>query len=206
MTAEWTMERLGRMTVNEIKQLRDNAVRLDQSAVADLCSEALKARPRAPIQARAQSALRTRARHLVSRGKAFEGRGVYLENPRGDWSGVRRADGMVVFALWADAVESSDGTCRHLLWAPNVDGARPWSEKPAGRARLEHCKRALESGRAEGLLVYGEALQGYAPEDKAHTIYGVDAELVLVLAVQQRGNEYCAVWGKRATSSSMLGG
>lgn len=197
MPSQWTMARLGQMTVREIKQLRDNALGLDQAAVAELCNEALKGRPDARIQARGRSALRTRARHLVARSKAFAARGVFLDDARSDWSGVRRADGRVVFALWADTVVASDGTCRYLLWMPNTGGARPWSEKPAGRARLEHCRRALENGRAEGLLAYGEALQGFIPEDKAHTVYGIDADVVLELQVQMRGDEYWAVWGKR---------
>lgn len=202
MSSQWTMARLAQMTVLEIKQLRDNALRLEQPAVADLCTEALKGRPDARIQGRPRSALRTRARHLVARSKAFEARGVYLEDPRTDWGGVRLRDGAVVLALWADKVLSGDGSCRYLLWAPNLDGARPWSAKPAGRARLEHCKRALENGRAEGLLAYGEALQGHMPEDRAHTIYGIDADVVLELQVQRQGEEYWAVWGRRMASGS----
>jgi hypothetical protein len=196
------MDRLGQMTVREIRQLRDNALGLDQPAVAELCNEALKGRPDARIQVRGRSAVRTRARHLVARSKAFAARGVFLDDARGDWSGVRRADGKVVFALWADTVVSSDGTCGYLLWTPNTDGRRPWSEKPAGRARLEHCRRALENGGAEGLLAYGEALQGYIPEDKAHTVYGIDADVVLELQVQMRGDEYWAVWGRRTVSAA----
>jgi len=200
---EWTVDRLGRMTVQEIKQLRDNAVRLDEPSVAALCSEALNARPRGPVEARCKSSPRTRARHLIARVKAFEARGVYLEDPRTGWGGVRKADGAVVLAMWADAVLSADGTCSYLLWAPNVDGSRPWYDTPAGRARLEHCRRALEIGRAEGLLVYGEALRGHLPEDKAHAVRGVDAELVLAFQVQLRGDEYWAVWGKKSAPASM---
>jgi hypothetical protein len=194
------MARLGGMTAREIRQLRDNALGLDQPAVAELCTEALKGRSEARVQTRGRWAPRTQARHLVARSKAFQARGVYLADPRSDWGGVRRDDGAVVFALWADTVVSSEGTCRYLLWAANVDGRRPWSEKPAGLARLEHCQRALDNGRAEGLLAYGQALEGYIPEDKAHTIYGIDADVVLELQVQRRGDEYWALWGKRTRS------
>lgn len=190
------------MTVREIKQLRDNALRLDQPDVAELCSQALQGRPDARIEGRPRSALRTRARHLVARSKAFAARGVHLPDARTDWGGVRLADRAVVLALWADKVVSSEGSCRYLLWAPNVGGARPWSEKPAGQARLQQCKRALENGRAEGLLAYGEALQGHLPEDKAHTVYGIDADVVLELQVRLEGDEYWAVWGKRTPSGS----
>jgi hypothetical protein len=200
-SSEWTIERLRRMTVQEIRQLQDNAVRLNELGVAALCSEALKLRPRAPLAPRGRSSPRTRARRLIARMNAFEARGVYPQDPRTAWGGVRKADGAVVLALWADAVLCADGTCSYLLWAPNIAGARPWSDKPAGQERLQHCKRALQLGRAEGLLVYGEALQGHLPEDKAHAVHGVDAEIVLTFQVQLRGEEYWAVWGKKAASS-----
>jgi hypothetical protein len=109
---------------------------------------------------------------------------------------VRKSDGAIVMALWADAICSGEGECSYLLWAPNIGGARPWTDKAAGRERLEHCKRAVELGRAEGLLVYGRALDGQLPEDKAYTVHGVDAETVVSFKVELRGDEYWAVWGK----------
>jgi len=200
---EWTAERIGRMTVQEIKQLRDNAERLNEPAVAQLCSEALTGRRRSQLQARRTGAPRTKARHLLARAKAFEARGVTLHDPR-SWGGVRKIDGAVVLALWADAVVSADGGCRYLLWGPNRDGARPWSDTPAGRERLAHCKSALDAGQAEGLLVYGQALQGHLPEDKAHAIHGVDADVVLKFRVEQVGAEYWAVWGKKPAAAGPL--
>ena len=198
----WTRERIGRLSALEIKQLRANAERLNEPELAVLCSEVLKDSPRGAQQVtRDKPAGRTRARRLVARVKAFEARGVWLQDPRG-WSGVRKADGAVVIALWADAIESVDGSCRCLLWAPNVDGARPWSDKPAGRDRLEHCKRAVQLGSAEGLLVYGQRITGQLPEDKAHAIHGVDAETVLSFRVEAVGEEYWAVWGHKAAASS----
>jgi hypothetical protein len=146
---------------------------------------------------------RTRAGRLIARVKAFETRGVFLQDARTSWSGVRKADGKVVMALWADAVESAGGTCRYLLWAPNVDGSRPWSDKPAGRERLEHCKRALDLGGAEGLLVYGQGLTTHLPEDKAYAIHGVDAETVLTFEVEQVGAEFWAKWGKKPAASGI---
>ena len=113
--------------------------------------------------------------------------------------------GVVVVALWADAIESADGGCRYLLWAPNVDGSRPWSDTPAGRERLEHCRGALQQGRAEGLLVYGERCAGHIPEDKAYTVLGVDPETVVVFQVERRGAEYWATWGRKRLSSSTPG-
>jgi len=196
--AEWTAERIGRMTAQEIKQLRENAERLNEPAIAELCTQALSGQRRSQLQARRTGMPRTKARSLLARAKAFEARGVYLQDMRTSWGGVRKADGAVVLALWADAVVSADGACRYLLWAPNMDGARPWSDTPAGKERLAHCKAALEAGQAEGLLVYGQALQDRLPEDKAHAVHGVDAEVVLAFKVEQVGSQYWAVWGKKA--------
>ena len=43
VAAEWTPERIGRLSQQDIKQLRANAERLNEPALADLCSEVLKA-------------------------------------------------------------------------------------------------------------------------------------------------------------------
>jgi hypothetical protein len=47
--------------------------------------------------------------------------------------------------------------------------------------------------------VYGELLDGHIPEDRAQTISGVDAAIVLQVGVVLRGREYWAVWGGRRT-------
>ena len=196
---EWTVARIGELSIQEIRQLLDNAERLDEPALADRCRAALRgARSSHRQLAQGKPVARTKARQLIARIKAFEARGVYLTDARTSWSGVRKADGKVVMALWSDAVETTEGTCRYLLWAPNVDGSRPWSDKAAGRERLEHCKRAVELGGAEGLLVYGVGLVAYLPEDKAKAIHGVDAETVLSFQVERIGEEFWAKWGKKA--------
>ena len=165
---EWTLERIEQLTVQDIKQLRENAERLNEDAVVALCSAALSAAgPRGRSRAGGQSLPRSKARRLIARTRAFEARGVWLQDPRTSWSGVRKSDGTVVLALWAAAIESAGGGCSCLLWAPNIEGARAWSDAPAGQERLDHCKLAMTQGRAEGLLVYGEALAGRLPEDKA---------------------------------------
>ena len=139
----------------------------------------------------------SRAKHLVSRGEAFQARGVHLEDPRASWGGVRHKDGTVVMSLWADAVKSRAGTCGYLLWAPNVAGSRPWSDTPSGLQRLEHCKLAMANGVAEGLLVYGEALEGVLPEERARSVHGVDPETVLLFTVEKQDKEYWASWGRK---------
>jgi len=199
--ADWTLERLAQMSVQDIKQLRENAERLNEPALAALCSQALKGQVvRRPGSRKAPASLKPR--HLIARVKAFETRGVYLQDPRTSWGGERKSDGTVVLALWASAVQSVEGGCRYLLWAPNVEGSRPWSDKPAGRERLSHCKRAMELGKAEGLLVYGLPVEGHIPEDKAYTIHGADAEMIIGFEVQRHGEEYWAAWGSKTPAAA----
>jgi hypothetical protein len=38
------------------------------------------------------------------------------------------------------------------------------------------------------------------PEEKAHAVHGVDAEVVITFQVEQLGSEYWAVWGKKSPS------
>lgn len=192
---DWTRERIEQLSKRDIEQLRINAQTLGEAAVIALCDEALKARPR---EAKKPDGARAQARQLISRSKAFQARGVFLQDERTSWSGVRKADGGVVMALWASAVVPSEGGWSHLLWAPNVDGSRPWSDTTAGRERLEHCKLALNQGGAEGLLVHGEPLDGHMPEHKARSIRGVDPAIVVSFQIELRGDQYWAVWGKKA--------
>jgi hypothetical protein len=192
----WTRERIEQLGRPEIEQLRANAETLGESEIAELCAEVLKSMPKRAA-ARGAAAGVKNGRHLISRSRAFEARGVFLQDTRGSWSGVRKSDGTVVMTIWAKDVDSGEGTCRYLLWAPNIDGSRPWSDKAAGRERLEHCRLALKQGSAEGLLVYGERLEGHLPEDKARTVQGVDPETVLRFKVEAHGDEYWAVWGRR---------
>jgi len=204
---EWTRERIAALSALDIRQLRVNAERLNEPGVVALCSEVLaeNGRPRARAGLRGDTGPRTKARTLIGRVKAFAARGVWLQDPRTSWSGIRKSDGAVVMALWAETIESADGGCRYLLWAANADGMRPWSDSSAGKERLEHCKRAIKLGRAEGLLVYGRSLDGRLPEDRASTIHGIDAETVLEFEVEQRGEEFWAVWGRKPAASIVEG-
>ena len=94
----WTPERISRLSSQEIKQLRENAERLNEVQLAALCGEALKAAPTARGRKRSGSGPRTKARKLVARTSAFQGRGVTLQDPKTSWGGVRKTDGAVVMA------------------------------------------------------------------------------------------------------------
>jgi hypothetical protein len=193
----WTRTRLERLSREEMLNLQANAVRLGEQELTALCDELLKELPqRGPASSGAVQRTKERQR-LLPRSRAFGARGVWLQEPRTSWSGVRKSDGMVVIAIWKAAVQSHDGTCACLLWAPNVDGIRPWSDTDAGRERLEHCKLAIERKGAEGLLVQGAALENRLPEDRARTVLGIDAETVIRFQVEMRGGEYWAIWGRK---------
>ena len=195
--AMWTREKISTLTTPEVRQLRVNAARLLETEIAVLCDEVLGARPRglAPVR---RAMRKGEGRRLVSRSAALGMRGVSLHNRFWSRGGVRPSDGAVVMTLWAEDVRKEDGACSYLLWAPNVNGSRPWSDKPGGRERLEHCQRAMARGGAEGLLVYGERLDGSLPEDKARNVDGVDPNLVLSLRIEMRAQEYWATWGRKA--------
>ena len=192
----WTIERITRLGRAEVAQLRTNAASLGDMEIVALCDQVLLAAPKDAGDGMARR-LKASGVRLVSRRSAFESRGVTLQS-LSSWGGIRHSDGMVVMSIWKDGIRSEGGECSYLLWAPNEKGARPWSDKPAGQERLEHCKKACERGAAEALLVYGEPFEGRIPEDKAKTISGVDAAIVLQVAVVLRGREYWAVWGGRA--------
>ena len=193
----WTIERIAKLGRSEVTQLRDNAAGLGNAQVVALCDQVLL---KAAKDSGGEMARRLKASgvRLVTRRNAFETRGVTLHE-LSSWGGVRSSDGTVVLSIWKDAIQSETGLCSYLLWAPNHKGSRPWSDKPAGKERLEHCRQACERGSAEVLFVYGEALDGHLPEHKAKTISGVDAAIVLQVDVVLRGQEYWAVWGGRKT-------
>jgi hypothetical protein len=194
----WTIERIARLAERELTQLRKNAQDLGEAEVVALCDQALLLERPAHLAQKAGRRLKTNHPHLVTRRSAFETRGVRLAGPS-SWGGIRPSDGTVVMSIWKDDIQSNGGVCRYLLWAPNEKGSRPWSDKPDGRERLEHCRQACERGSAEVLLVYGEPLAGHIPEDRASTVSGIDPAVVLHVEVVLRGREYWAIWGARRT-------
>ena len=196
--AAWTRERLANLATPELLNLQANASRLNEPELARLCGEILGTRPR---HGERQS-MPGESRQLVSLSRAFAARSVWLGDASRRWSGVRKVDGVVVIALWHRSIDSvKGGGCASLLWAPNSDGSRPWSDTAAGKERLEHCKAALSHGRAEGLLVHGESISGRLPEDRARTVLGIEAHMVLAIRVERRGDQYWAAWGDKAPTS-----
>jgi hypothetical protein len=195
-SSRWTIDRISRLAEREVTQLRANAMALGEAQVVALCDQVLLLeRPRVAAE-RAEHRQKAKRPRLVTRRSAFETRGVMLAAPS-SWGGVRPSDGTVVVSIWKDDIRSENGVCRYLLWAPNEKGSRPWSDKPDGRERLEHCRQACERGSAEALLVYGEPLAGHLPEDRAATVSGIDPAVVLQVEVILRNREYWAVWGGR---------
>jgi len=51
--ALWTREKIASLSTVEIRQLRDNALRLSEPEIAALCDEVLGARPRGRVGAKA---------------------------------------------------------------------------------------------------------------------------------------------------------
>jgi hypothetical protein len=190
---QWTSESISRLTDGELMQLRKNAGGLGVAQIVALCDSALLEATRRVARTGQREAKKPR---LIPRRDAFEKRGVFSDCLT-NWGGIRSSDDTIVMSIWADDIRSENGACSYLLWAPNENGSRPWSDKPGGKERLKHCVLAAESGRAEGLLVYGERLEGRFPEDKATTVSGVDPAVVLEFRVEHRGQEYWAVWGSR---------
>lgn len=198
----WTPERLAALSAAELRQLRENAQGLGEQDVAARCTEALGLRRHAADDGAlpAAKAKASEKRRLVSRSVAFGMRGVALANRFWSRSGLT-ADGKVIFAMWAEDVTRDRAGARCLLWAPNVDGARPWADMPGGQERLEHCRRAIANGSASGFLVYGRRIPGVLPEERAATVDGIDAGSLVALRVERRGAEYWALWKSGAMAS-----
>ena len=176
--AKWSKEQIDKLSTPELRALLENAERLKEPEVAALCNELLDARPRGRAPVRREQP--GDGRRLVTRGKAFEMRGVTVRSKVWSRGGVR-SDGAVVMTLRADEVQTTEGADSYLLWAPGNGAARAWSDSAGGKERLEHCRIALERGAAEGLLVY-----------TGKNADQVDAATVLDLRVEKRGEEYWA--------------
>src|SRR5256885_4037423 len=166
---QWTRESIRRLTDGELRQLRKNAGGLAAAGIVALCDGALLDATRHVARTGQREAKKPR---LIPRRDAFEKRGVFSDCLT-NWGGIRSSDDTIVMSLWADDIRSENGACSYLLWAPNRNGSRPWSDKPGGKERLKHCVLAEERGGAEGLLVYGEGPQGGVPPGKTPTAFRV---------------------------------
>lgn len=204
-SSRWTRERLDQLDRAELVNLQANATRLGEIDLAAVCGDLLRQPARRVRTSSGPVVPMKRRRKLLSRGNAFAAMGVWLQDPRTSWSGVRKADGMVIMALWLGSVRTIDGGCVCLLWSPNRQGVRPWSDSVAGRERLDHCKLAVQRGAAEGLLVHGEPLEGRLPEDRARTVLGIEAQTSVHLEVELRGGEYWGSWGRRKAAAQACG-
>lgn len=120
-------------------------------------------------------------RRRISRIQAFADEGVSLAYPLRSWSGVRENGGAVVFALRQADVQACAGGFRCLLWAPVIEGATEWVDRPIKKERLGHCRLAVALGGANALLLYGSAAE-------------VDRGSAFPLRVALRGREYWGYW------------
>lgn len=128
----------------------------------------------------------TREPKKLSLSDAFAAQGVRLKYGARSWSGIREADGCVVFGMRDAEVRRSAEGFSCLLWSR----AGPAADRASSEERLGHCRRALLLGGADGFIASGEAAQ-------------VDEGAVLGLRVEARDNEYWAFWGATARAPTL---
>ncbi len=121
-------------------------------------------------------------RRRISRIQAFEEQGVTLVYPSRSWSGIRKDDGSVVIALREGEVHACREGFRCLLWAPVIERATEWVDRPIKAERLEHCRVAAAAGGADALIVRGSVAE-------------VDRGATTGLRVELRRGEYWGYWG-----------
>ena len=119
--------------------------------------------------------------------QAFRRRGVVLAHPARSRSGLREADGVVVFAMPRSRVRVNDWGCSCPLWLPVDAGPRNNRDAGVAEERFQHCRLAMQLGMAEGFLL------------DAQNEPATDCD-VLSLHVMQRGAEFWATWGGVARS------
>ena len=192
---EWTKSTVEVLKTTEVGQLRANAEARGKTELVALCDEVLAGRPKTGVRSKAKRQHELDGRPLVSRGKAFDMRGVKLRNPRWSWGGMRATDGIIVLTIWAKDIETAGDKRSYMLYGPARGGDRLWSDTPGGKERLEHCRAALSGGEAEGILIYGERRGQDLPLEEASRVTGADPHTTLRFRVGKRGDEYWAVWG-----------
>ena len=110
--------------------------------------------------------------------EAFHAQGVALKHSWRSGSGVRAADGVVVFAIMENDVQTDEGGSRCLLWSPEA-GARLGPR--AGEERLAHCRLAAWQISAAGILVPANAM--------------VTSTETIELRVERIADQYWGFWG-----------
>lgn len=196
MGTDWTQEKIEKVTPGEIRTLAKNARALGAGAIADLCDEVLRTKLKAGVSRASAPGKQREPRKLVSRKKAMEMSGVTLRNPRWSCGALRASDGMAVLTIWHDEIGETPTGNVTRLWGPNIDGSRPWADKPGGREREEQCKVAAAMGQGEGVVIYGERRGRDLPLDQASKVTGADPHRVIRFRVEMRGDDYWAIWDR----------
>ena len=119
--------------------------------------------------------------------QAFRRRGVVLAHPARSRSGLREADGVVVFAIPQSRVRVNDWGCSCPLWLPADAGPRTDGDAAVREERVQHCRLAVQLGMAEGFLLDAQDLPAAACD-------------MISVHVIQRGAEFWATWGGVARS------
>jgi hypothetical protein len=122
--------------------------------------------------------IRTISNQEMCRLRAFHAQGVALKYSWRSWSGVRRHDGVIVFAIAESDVESDDGGCRCLVWSYAAEAR---FGRQSSQERLAHCRLAVCRGSAEGILL----------PDRAQVV----SYDTVALRVEKIDDQYWALWG-----------
>ena len=127
------------------------------------------------------------SRNTIPLARVFQSRGVSLKFSARSRSGLSADDGMVVFAMPAALVRTSDWGSSCLLW--NCAGVRRPVDAASDGERLAHCRLAVRHGIAEGFLLDQYGMAASEPE-------------LVTLVVVRAGEEYWARWGTVARACS----
>jgi hypothetical protein len=122
--------------------------------------------------------IRTISNQEMCRLRAFHAHGVALKYSWRSWSGVRRHDGVIVFAIAESDVEAGNSGSRCLVWSYAAEARLG---RQSSQERLAHCRLAVCRGRAEGILL----------PDRAQVVSYETVEL----RVEKIADQYWAVWG-----------
>ena len=127
--------------------------------------------------------IRTISNQEMCRLRAFHAQGVTLKHSWRSWSGVRRYDGVIVFAIAQADVAADNSGCRCVLWSYAAEAR---FGRQGSAERLAHCRLAACRGSAEGILLADRAqLASYE---------------TIGFRVEKIAEQYWALWGSVAQS------